>query len=399
MPENKNGKGWLLATMAVVLVGAGWLWLSGALLPWSFTKSVTVEPQGYFFRVKASYTHGDEKIDFDYVAVCGYRTTRYKDGGKSNDGTYDPKVMIGATRDGGALMIRTPRACKGQTSANGKAPGDLLPFIVWFDDVNDLTFGFGYASPDAYDSPNAQVKFHGATIEASTREEWQAWRAKAEAEYESKGMLPGPWGYSYPANDRRMIVRNCNGYFRLKLPEESRSQVREMWPEDRPKYWVPPGGAPKLAESRVSADGKKVPVIFEGGHEYVMFGRKSDEGEVGVPTRTGGGTVLFWRRHYAVDIFPILPRSRSVASAPMQPADSYPRRLIAREDMKGFVSCGGNEPVDRIESFDSVYREKKHPIYVNNELAVGDYISLVLPTVIYQRDEYVFDVRAWPNGM
>jgi len=91
---------------------------------------VVVEPQGYFFRMQASYSHGDEKIDFDYVAVCGYRTTRYKDNSRSNDGTYAPKVMIKETRDGGALMMRTPRACKGQTTANGKAPGDLLPFIV-----------------------------------------------------------------------------------------------------------------------------------------------------------------------------------------------------------------------------------------------------------------------------
>lgn len=102
MSEKKSGKGWLFAILAVALVGAGWLWLSEAFAPWSFTESVTVEPQGYFFRVKANYTHGDEKIEFDYVAVCGYRTTIYKDNSRSNDGTYDPKVMIKATGDGGA---------------------------------------------------------------------------------------------------------------------------------------------------------------------------------------------------------------------------------------------------------------------------------------------------------
>ena len=384
MSERKRGKGWLFAVVAVVLVGAGWLWLSGVFAPWSFTKSVTVEPQGYFFRMRASYTHGDEKIDFDYVAVCGYRTTIYKDNSRSNDGTYAPKVMIKATRDGGALMMRTPRACKGQTTFNGKAPADLLPFVVWFDDVNDLTFGFGYASPDAYDSSHAQVQFHYANISAATAADWKAWRAKAEAEYEQKGMLPGPWGYSYPARKAgepvalpgSVITGSCKGYFRLKLPEEVRPQVRGVWPENRPQYWVPPRGTPNLSESWVSADGQKVSAIFDGRRKYSDFVRAQGEGEVGVPTRIGSGTVLFWKRHYAADTFPVLPRSRSVESSPQQPVDSYPRRLIVREGMKGFVACGGGKPVERLQSFDPEFRKKKHPIYVNNELVAEDHNPL-----------------------
>jgi hypothetical protein len=386
----------------------GGLWLSGAFTPSSFTESVTVEPQGYFFRMQASYTHGDEKIDFDYVAVCGYRTTIYKDNSRSNDGTYAPKVMIKATGDGGALMMRTPRACKGQTTTNGKAPSDLLPFVVWFDDVADLTFGFGYASPDAYDSPHAQVQFHGATIEKASAADWKAWRAKAEAEYEPKGMLPGPWGYSYPAGHgrttnvpydpaRRILVRNCKGYFRLKLPEEVRPQIRELWPEDRPKFWVQPPKV-RLHDRYRLADGTERNARYEGGREYFNF--PAFNGGNGVPTRIGSGVLpegAFIK--YPADTFPLLPRSRVMDPVPTAPADSYPRRLLIHEDMKGFVACGGDAPVDYVELFDPKFRAKAHPIYANDELIAKDYNPQVEPTILYQRDEYIFDRRAWPGLM
>lgn len=299
-------------------------------------------------------------------------------------------------------MIRTPRACKGQ-----HAPGDLLPFVVWFDDVGDLTFGFGYASPDAYDSPHAQVQFHGATIEAATAADWKAWRAKAEAEYEPKGMLPGPWGYSYGDSrpnkkpydpGKRLIARVCYGYIRLKLPEQVRPQVRELWPPDRPRYWRAPSNKSALYAFRLSADGKVHRVDYGNGRTASSYINAHDEGEVGVPTRRGGGTISApGRRLYPADVFPVLPRSRSFTPPPLQPADSYPRRIVVNEDMKGFVACGGDEAVDYIENFDKSFRSKKHPVYVNDDMASEDGNPLVLPTALYERDEYAFVRQWWGN--
>ena len=91
----------------------------------------------------------------------------------------------------------------------------------------------------------------------------------------------------------------------------------------------------------------------------------------------------------------MLPRSRSVTPMPESPAESYPRRLIVREDMNGFVACGGDAHVDYIQSFDESFRSKKHPILVNDDLAFEDFNPLLLPIVLYERDEYVFHLRSW----
>src|SRR5690606_12967258 len=103
----------------------------------SMTKSQHVE-SGKYFRMQARYTHGDEPVNFDYVVACRSRITVHVGNGVSVDPNFWPAYYYQVTKDGAALMIKTPFACDGQTTENGRAPKDLLPMIVWFDSVNDL---------------------------------------------------------------------------------------------------------------------------------------------------------------------------------------------------------------------------------------------------------------------
>ncbi|MCS3761249.1 hypothetical protein [Bradyrhizobium centrosematis] len=145
------------------------------------------------------------------------------------------------TREGHAIMVRTLRLCDGSTTSGGNVPPDVLPLAVWFDDVSDLSVGVGYMSEDAYDNPLGRLRFRGARVDSATREEWEAWRTKAAAEYVQLGVLPGPWGYDFPNRtpaELGQYISTCETYRRLKLPENLRSKLRELWPEDHPRYWT-----------------------------------------------------------------------------------------------------------------------------------------------------------------
>ncbi len=201
--------------------------------------------QGYFYRLKAGFEIKDtgERVDFDYVVACNIRLTRWRSGGLSDDSSISPKAMVMATHDGHAVMVRTLVLCGGSTTDNGNVPPDVLPLAVWFDDVGDLSAGLGYLSEDAYDNPLGRLKFRGARVERATREDWEAWRAKSAAEYVQRGVLPGPWGYDFPNHtppELGQYISTCETYRRLKLPENLRAKLRELWPQDRPRFWTVP---------------------------------------------------------------------------------------------------------------------------------------------------------------
>lgn len=202
LPKQKSTASRLIwiVLWSALLIGGGFLFwkplaaviyvVTGGNL--SMTKAVDNRPQGYFYRFKASFSHKGEPLEFDYVVACDIRITSYRGGGTSNDSTFAPKVMMMPTGDGAAVMVRTIRACNGETTENGRAPEDLFPMAIWFDDVNDMTFGWGYASEDAYESDFSQLEFHGATIDVSNRVEWEAWRESAAKDFKTIGMITTP---------------------------------------------------------------------------------------------------------------------------------------------------------------------------------------------------------------
>lgn len=364
----------------------------------SMTKAVDNRPQGYFYRFKASFSHKGEPLEFDYVVACDIRITSYRGGGTSNDSTFAPKIMMMPTGDGAAVMVRTIRACKGETTENGRAPEDLFPMAIWFDDVNDMTFGWGYASEDAYESDFSQLEFHGATIEVSNRMEWETWRESAAKDFKTIGMITTPWGMTYnepwygrgrkkPYDDsRRFVARLCRGYYRQKIPKNIADEIAEKSPSGRSQYWSP--------ERNIEGD---VRAIIETGKYSAESSRRfifgqSPPSSYGLPTRKGMGTVRYWGKAYPREVYPMLPRSRSTIPTIDKPADEYPRRLLFRTgSMKGFMACGGDARGDKfIRHLDSDFLTKKHPVYVDDELVQNSQSSSGLPSLIFGRDGYVF---------
>jgi len=222
-------------------------------------------------------------------------------------------------------------------------------------------------------------------------------------------MLPGPWGYSYPAwrpgefkiPPESMIVQSCAGYIRLKLPEEIRPQVRDFWPAERPRYWAPSPREVVPLLSWKSPDGTDHDAVYVSGgkrgviHTFIsgaIYGV-----EVGVPTRAGGGTIDLVRKHYPVDTYPLLYQRRSLEQPVVAITDSRSRRLLLRDDMKGFVTCGGAGRADDPESDSgTVPSKKKYSLFVNNDLVVEPQgVGSLPPHWFFEKDEYYFGEAPW----
>lgn len=191
-----------------------------------FVKEEVTQQGGFFYRLEAHYTvkATGEPVDFDIVVACNIRTTNYTYTGPSFVAERYPEVMAKATKDGNAVMIRTPRVCQQLQLDRGHVPDDFVPFAIWFDDVNDLSFGWGYATQDAYDGPGAKIAYrptdpatgtYTSKITRVSRAEWEAWRKKAAEEWVQIGALPGPWGYADPKDKAGIAeedrVRALNG--------------------------------------------------------------------------------------------------------------------------------------------------------------------------------------------
>ena len=369
-----------------------------------------------YFRFQADYSHKGEAIRFDYVVACRISVPLDRAGEIMSEGNYAPKFFIKATSDDGALMVRTPRACReNHTTESGGVPDDLFPFVVWFDDVEDLSFGLGYATEDAYESPQAKVAVHGARISAATQEDWKRWRTEAEENYQPQGMIPGPWGYSYwngyvrgnkdPYDPSKLQIASwCDGYIRLKLPADVSAKVRAEWPEARPRFWMLSAENNSQLIHMLSTKSEEGsdsygPVLYGDGYEFKRFLNAGNR-QIGLPTRAGGGTIQSPGYYRPADTFPLLPRSQSIPEvSPNTPPESYPRQIVVSDDMKGFVACGGDAPIDQIPPpFDPDYSRKMHPLFVNDEQLVDTYNPHMTPHIFFENDQYVFVGAPWGRG-
>ncbi|MEM7491822.1 MAG: hypothetical protein AAF296_00470 [Pseudomonadota bacterium] len=160
----------------------------------------------FYYRVQASYTLKEtgEQIDFDYVVACGGIATRWTYTSPSRMTSYHPKSMFHPTSNGEAIGVRSPDMCNPKAwgwedrragkvyTREDTIPDDFLPVTICYPNVNRMGWGIGYESDVAYESPYAKIAFNGASITESNQEEWQAWRDRAEANYEQIGGLPGP---------------------------------------------------------------------------------------------------------------------------------------------------------------------------------------------------------------
>lgn len=366
---------------------------------------------GYFYRLRAAFElkATGEKIDFDYVVACNIRVTRWRDGGLSDDTTFSPRVMIQATADGHAVMLKTLNACSGLTSENDDVPPDVLPIAIWFDGVDDLSNGLAYVSEDAYDNSLGKLKFRGARVDRATRADWEAWRKKASEAYVQRGALPGPWGYDYSygkaefESESGRYVRSCDGYSRLKLPESVRAKIRPLWPSGRPRFWA----LPNEDDAKIARLLNDTAVTEPPGVEPWLkrFGSPASGAGVdwsGAPVRSGR-----WVGHrphvpsrWPSENFPFLwpPMTSALpmtVPAPSARTESYVQKLEFRDGaLNGFAACNNLKDANltRIKAVDPAWAQKPHVFMVDGERvreARGRPHGLA-PTFVLERDEYVF---------
>jgi len=182
--------------------------------------------------------YNGEPQDFDYVVGCNVKLTTYKDNSRTSEIGVFPQVFGRRMSDGKALVVVSPRACRGETTVNGQVQPDLLPIIAVYDDADNLAFGSAYMSEDAYESPRSVLEFGGASIE----------RADQAAFEESRRMQHNLithevyWRAMRAGQATEPVLKwvsICSGYMRFRVPDAVRAMVREHWPASKPRFWEP----------------------------------------------------------------------------------------------------------------------------------------------------------------
>lgn len=378
---NKNHRKSLLVIAGVVVLATAVAAYMPGFLPevfvWkkSFTKSV--KKGGYFFRVKVKLTlaSNDEPVDFDVIVACAVKFTNYRDGDRSFFATMAPELFMQRVRGNHGVMLKLPRLCQRQTTKNGRVPADFLPGILWFKDADDWLRATGYFTELAYENPNSKLKFHGATVQAVSRADWEEWRKTEEPKNLIPAYLPPTrgtakkiaekrnktWTLQRIAHEWRGPVQFCTGAQRFRMPEGMRKVARQYWPANRPRYW-----------SATIDQYKKIRKQFEilgpdYGKTRLLLGplingiplsnymwRSSPNG---YPTRSGGGRATASRIRYpAPEIFPM--RHVYQEDVALKTPEEISRLDIVKNfDMRngstnGFLYCytAGYQVVDPLET-------------------------------------------------
>lgn len=383
-----------LVILMLLLVG-----LSACDTDKAFVESEEPLPRTYY-RVTADYKvkATGETVNFDYVVVCGGSVTNWSYTTPSIITTYHPNIMLMPTASGEVIGVKAPQMCSTrhwEDDSNFPIPADFMPVTLWYPNVSNLGFAFGYVSDLAYKSPYSKLEFLGSTLELSDKVAWQAWREDAERDYQQLGGLPGPWGYSGYTREKVLELnqgqdiagyRSCGGVTRLNLPDEVREDVLAFVPEDAGRYWssatVGSEGSKALFRA-LSYDRDKTPRdgIYNGGVFGDHTGYGYQAGDYGGARRSTGelktGTIPYfsWTEggalntrsgfgNYYHDTFPVIytrPLSAIAEEPERSLSDQYlqgiPRRdggnfhgqqfrgifesvILAKDDWNGFIFCG-----------------------------------------------------------
>ena len=264
----------------------------------SFTKSVEVD-RSKFYRLKVKLTYKGEPQDFDIVVGCNVRQINYRNNSRTLEVGLIPSVFGRRMSDGKGLVVRPPRACSGETTANGQVPSDLLPVVVVYDDAETLAFGTAYLSEDAYESSLSVLTFGGATIENANKPEFEEFR-RAQPNLVKPASYHTPSGLP-PLKERNLapaavpMGTGCYGYARFRLVGDELRHARNMWPADHPRYWRPTRPGETRALIPVSPTPPTLQTDREGAllrkYHELAFGLDNEVANLGMPTRRGGGVV------------------------------------------------------------------------------------------------------------
>lgn len=387
---------WFLLTFLLVL-----LLTPPAASFWGVTKST--ERGSYFFRLKAKYTHDDQPINFNIVVACSIRVDRYRGGDSGFLASRYPRFFVKRIRDNHAVMQIVPIACRGETTGDGRVPDDFLPGVIWFDKLGDYRFGIGYVSEDAFENPNSQLKFHGASIQKATRADWEEFRKRAE---DNEGMRKRYYDRPYYTTDEAQRIaggfggeveaayaRGCSGYARHKLSEAGRELVRKHWPSDKPRFWATEYSEDSPFKQLLRLEGSTP--IFENGKRYIEHLNGGNYEYGGFPTRAGGGMIgSIHRLRVPPEIFP----ARSDRGAPWVFSERVAESVFLSVNVdvekgpgKGFLYCYTSLTPGNLELPMPDYASRQSRVRVDDEWVVTPkprYWSW--PSRFFERDEYLY---------
>lgn len=395
----------LLLILSLAVVGS----CSMARVP-----GVTRAP-AFFYRLEADFTLKEtgEPVRFDYVVACGGVIMNNPHTEPTAFRTHHPRILHQPVGEHAVLGLSTINMCDSWKWASRmypdtgareyvRIPDNIRPLAIWFDDVNDLSFGWGYATDDAYTSPLAKIEFNGAKLTPTDEGAWRAWRKLAQEQYVQRGALPGPWGFNFGHDGIELTTEQqirgagyglagggCEAQGRVAVPQDVIEQAFASAPEGTGRYWILYDQEPSVLEQILLRDPSSgsmkrseigEAVVSFRGREYLDLGTLSKSGGGHVRPAAGAG----YEYH---EVFPILPRSRAMPHDIREPQDTYYERLLTSGEYMGFVVCkASGRPLDSLwrpwppheravgrdlPPFDPDAAEKEHLLYID-EVLVGD---------------------------
>lgn len=380
----------------------------------------------FFYRMKADFILKDtgEPISFDYVVACG--GTVLGNAGTEPTVFYEhhPQIMFEPVGDRHVLGLVTIDMCESwkwepissrDREGESRIPDDLRPLAIWFENINDLSFGWGYKTDDAYDSPLAKIEFVEASVTKSDEADWRAWREEAEKDYIPQGALPGPWGYNFsddPLDVQYEVSNRGEGYgiagpscfaqTRIPMDPETIDTILDQTGVSEGRFYISWDERPNIIGELSKA--------YAQSHDGASFRafRNSGARYLGTITKSGGGHVqpAGSRRNsgfqYA-DVYPLLPRSRFMGDVEV-PQETYARGVLLDDNYKGFAACYSYQrPIDTLvkvhplttgadaQAFDPDAASKTHIYYVGDEVAGSDPLwRSPQQNFVVDRNGYVF---------
>lgn len=396
----------------------------------------------FFYRMQASFIlkKTGETVEFNYVAACGGVVQNYSYTTPSVFYTHHPIIVFQPVGDGHALGLVTIDMCEdwkwepvnfGPRVGQSRIPDDLRPLAIWFDDVNDLSHGWGYKTDDAYDSPLAKIEFVKASVSVTDKADWKAWREHAEASYQQVGALPGPWGYNYTQSEPRgfnkpmgqygkgfgIVGPGCPAVARVKANKDIIDAIFAKAPESVGRYWFVTD-AREIAPDEVEKFFSRETIIEDGQHLRDFF-NAGNQGS-GTLRRSGGGYIIPYRERaddaqgFAYrNVYPLQVRSLAMPDVGAS-QDTYYQRILLDPKYLGFGECSSKGyPIDSLTRispwlrgtekaadgpFDPEGLSKRHVLLIGNVQVEGVPNSMIGKQELYfvlDREGFVLGVDRW----
>lgn len=370
----------------------------------------SVNDSAYFYRLQASYSHGEEPIDVDVVVGCSVRVTEYRGGESGFLAAIFPRFYVQETRDGHEIMQILPLICRGETTENGLIPADFLPGVIWFEKAGDRRFGIAHVSEDAFENPNGKLKFHGASVRKATLAEWEAFRKRASG---NEGFRERYYTPALRANDAARVrasrgadfeaassALDCHGVRRYELSVAAQAEVRKYWPANRPRYWSNKSGNSEPLDALLRLE--RITPIFANGIRFDQHFTSAAYSYAGFPTRSRGGVAYSKSFRLAPpEFFPMrsdrgIPWvfSNRVVGAAFIGLDVD----IAAGPGKGFFYCygtisraaGSDEILPDIRSRNAQIRVDGLVVYTPSPRRWHE-----LPPTFFENDQYFYQTGPW----